>query len=381
MIETIPELVAQNSSHLQPGLERAVQQAQWIEPQANLESLVDSLRSCPALALDTEFVRERTYYPRPGLVQISDGRSAWLIDPINRNRWSGLEELISSADVNKVLHAAGEDLEVLNLLTGRLPDPLFDTQIAAAMLGFPLQVRYETLVGQCFNTTLPSGQARSDWCRRPLSEALLNYAARDVLWLPHLAEFLGEHLARRDRLAWLQEDCARLLRRAREPNQRPAVARVKGAGRLNRVELGWLNDLVCWRDEQARTRDLPRSFVLRDDDLTRIATEAAAGRDPHTILAGLSIKKLGRMHRELTALLAVEPPAPIDPPVELTPLSEQQHRQLKNAQSQVRDIAAALQVDPALIASKRELMRLLRGEPVDWIDGWRGDLIGHLKDP
>jgi len=210
---------------------------------------------------------------------------------------------------------------------------------------------------------------------------LLNYAARDVLWLPHLAEFLGEHLARRDRLAWLQEDCARLLRRAREPNQRPAVARVKGAGRLNRVELGWLNDLVCWRDEQARTRDLPRSFVLRDDDLTRIATEAAAGRDPHTILAGLSIKKLGRMHRELTALLAVEPPAPIDPPVELTPLSEQQHRQLKNAQSQVRDIAAALQVDPALIASKRELMRLLRGEPVDWIDGWRGDLIGHLKDP
>ena len=258
-----------------PNAQAAVGGAQWIETAEQTEVLADQLSETTCLGFDTEFVRERTYYPRPGLVQISDGQRIWLVDVLTITDHSGLRSLIQRPTTQSVFHSVGEDLEVIAQLTGQLPAKLFDTQIAAALLGFPAQMRYEHLVEAIFNVALPGGQARSDWCARPLSSSLLEYAAQDVIFLPTMAAFLTEKLEACSRLAWLEEDCQRLID---EKNTSPAeegLARVKGVMRLPARALAYAHALVMWRDDQAKSRNLPKSFIMRDDLLVSLADSAA----------------------------------------------------------------------------------------------------------
>ena len=356
--------------------EKAVQEALMIGPGSDLNDLTPEWSRNNVIGLDTEFVRERTFYPQPGLVQISDGISVWLVDPINREDFANIGEVLENRNIIKILHSVGEDLEIFRLLTNTLPDPLFDTQIAAAMLGFPLQCRYENLVDECFGVALPGGQARSNWCKRPLDPGLLEYAAQDVIWLPRLQEILSEALERRNRLQWLHEDCHRLIRSATE-HTAPLV-RVKGAGRLDDQRLAWLKRLAEWRDQQARERDLPRGFVLRDDDMISLAEAAGNRRHLDKALATLPHPVRRRLGDQLVELLEGSAPDPLERPPELFSLSNEQRQRLKQAQKTVRSIAEEMGVDPALIASKRELTRLIRGETPDWLNGWRGELLGDL---
>ncbi len=335
------------------------------------------------IGLDTEFVRERTFFPQPGLVQVCDGNRVWLIDAVVENPFKELAEMLDRSNTIKVLHSVGEDLEIFRILAGTLPQPLFDTQMAAAILGFPLQVRYENLVERCFDVCLPGGKARSNWCARPLASELLEYAAQDVIWLPRLHDYLNEALLAHQRLHWLQEDCQRVVEVAKTDNEGvQPLFKVKGAGRLEDEALAWLLQLVHWRDQQAKARDVPRSFVVKDETLTETAARLVRAGPVENALSALP-PGLQRRHgdRLLKWLEESGPAQGFQRPAELQSPSQAQRAWLKQAQQHVRNQAERLQIDPALIASKRELSRLARGEQPDWLNGWRSEPLHGLPEP
>ncbi len=341
---------------------------------ADLKAASERWGDADIIGLDTEFVREKTFRARPGLIQISDGAEIWLADPVAQPEIPQLGHLLADTGITKVLHSVGEDLEVLEQVGGALPEPLFDTQIAAAMLGLPLQCRYETLVEETFGAHLPGGKARNDWCRRPLDPAFLEYAAQDVIWLPRLCRHLAEHLEQRGRLAWLEEDCARIVDNARRRLGPPPLSRIKGAGRQPDEVLAVLAPLAEWREEQAAERDLPRRFVLSDEamiDLAETACRNGAESAVSTLKPGMRRRHGDRL---VETIETIDHDA-FHRPAWLYALDNDQREQLRVAQSAVRTLAEEQQLDPALIASKKELTRIIRGERPEWLEGWRGGLL------
>lgn len=174
-----------NASHLTKEMFVTAPEIQWIRDDASLAQQCREWRTQPYLALDTEFMRVDTFYPAAGLVQVGDGRQEWLIDPLLIQDWSPFAELLEDERVVKVLHACSEDLEVFLRLTGSLPVPLFDTQLAAAYLGMAHSMGYSKLVKEVLDIDLPKDETRSDWLQRPLTEMQMRYAADDV---QHLAQ-------------------------------------------------------------------------------------------------------------------------------------------------------------------------------------------------
>lgn len=366
--------VAATDESLKRALEQAARQPTLA---ADAKAISEALQHCEryhVIGVDTEFVRERTYHARPGLVQLSDGDRAWLLDPVALPRIPELGDLMSDERVEKVLHSVGEDLDVLFQVGGEWPSPVFDTQVAAAMLGMPLQTRYEDLIEGVFGVQLAGGKARSDWCRRPLSPDLLRYAAEDVVWLPRLRDHLRDALERAGRLGWLREDCARLVQRARSAQTAPLLGRVRGAGRLQGRDLARLDALVRWRERAARRADLPRRFVMADETLVELA-RARDAASLEQILGGLKRGHRKRHADSIRAALEQDVAEHFTRPNWLDPLSGEQKAILKQAQKEIRGLADKLGIEPALIASKKELTRLIRGERPDWVDGWRGELI------
>lgn len=336
----------------------------------------EDILNTPALGVDTEFVRERTYFPRPGLFQFSDGKRSWLVDPVALADEDCLKTLIGAimtdAATTKILHSAGEDLEVIDLIATAAPEPLFDTQRAAALLGWPLQVRYELLAGELLGAEFPGGLGRNDWCRRPLPEAWLEYAANDVIALPDMRDALAERLDRAGRLEWLREDCRRILERRNEETS--PLLRIKGAAGLSDTELQRLDRLAQWREMQARKRDLPRGFVVADPVMLELARMASPDEQA---LSRLATGRQRLNERDRAALLAVLKAGPGDfhRPPELTPLTPDQRAEIKAMQGRVRNVAEQLGVEPAVIASRRDLTRKTLGLPCPWLDGWRGELL------
>lgn len=374
MTSTLPRIALPESQI--SNAESVVSNPALVDDPADIQATSTAWQDCTVIGLDTEFVRERTFRARPGLVQVSDGNSVWLLDAVACPEVPELGSMLADSRITNVLHSVGEDLEVLHAVGGAWPQSLFDTQVAAAMLGMPLQCRYEHLVAAVFGIELDGGKARNDWCRRPLAPALLRYAAEDVVWLPALKARLEELLQQAGRLDWLIEDCDRILRQAQAPDRLPPLARVKGAGRLADAALARLNALAEWRETVADQRDLPRRFVMTDESLIVLAEADADGR----LGAALDTLHEGQRRRygpELKALLPGVDSQGFSRPDWINPLSPEQRNQVRELQSIVKSTAESLGIDPAVIASKKELTRLVRGERPDWLNGWRFRVLGQ----
>lgn len=244
----------------------------WIATDAALAAAARSWKGLSALGLDTEFVRERTFYHRLGLIQVSDGRANYLIDPLEVRDLGPFIEILQAPETVKVLHSASEDVEVFHRGLGALPAPLFDTQVAAALAGVGATLSYQKLVAALLGQEIPKGETRTDWLARPLSEAQLAYAAEDVEFLLPAYRELRRRLEELGRLDWALEDSAALLDTGRfEEDFDAAYLRIKGWGRFGRRQLGALQLLAAWREQEARRRDLPRNFVLREALLLDLA--------------------------------------------------------------------------------------------------------------
>lgn len=333
---------------------------------------------CEALGIDTEFVRERTYSARLGLVQISDGRTVWLLDPLVPGALEPLAKLLREPRIDKIFHSPSEDLEVLQLTAGALPEPHIDTQLACALLGQPLQVGYHKAVEWLLDIEIEKEQTRSNWCARPLRPEQLRYAALDVAPLPLIWSLLEQKLLEKDRLAWFREDCERQLSKARSiPDPKELWQRIKGSGRLDGLSLAILQELARWREDLARDKDLPRGFILPDPVLVTIADRKIQRTGELAEIDGLHPKAVqrhgaavcDRVQRAMQAGLELPP---------LATLSRPQRRQLGKLRTRVGSKADALGVEASLLATKRELEELVLSagnEIPERLTGWRMDQI------
>lgn len=361
---------------------------QLVESDQALRELLERASGSPVVAVDTEFMRRNTFYPRVALVQLcfeggSTGDTAWLVDPLALEDPSPLAALLADPGVEKVLHSASEDLEVFQHWLGVSPQPLFDTQRAAALLNQGFGVGYRALVHTLCDIDLPKGETRSDWLQRPLSSAQCNYAAQDVLWLLPVYRELSARCAEQGKRDWVLAD------------GRDAVAslagnsavdgyhlRFRNAWKLNPRQLGTLAAVAAWREETARRRDKPRNWIIDDQACLQLAL-----RDPQSwpALQRLDIPPaaLRRHGEELLALLAAQREKPDgDMPQALpAPLDAAGRQMLKRLKGAVREIAEELEVAPEALLQSRDYELLVReaaGEPVSvprhW-SGWREEVI------
>lgn len=246
----------------------------YVSTQAELEALVPKLAALPFIAVDTEFVRVDTFHAKLGLIQIGDREHEYLIDPIAVGDVSALKSLLLSEMPRKVLHACSEDIEVLTRLAGSQPRGIFDTQIAAAFLGQGLQIGYQKALQVFLNVDIPKDESRSDWMARPLTESQIEYAALDVRYLPALYDKLIEELEAKGLTQWVEADCALMmteLAQAQIIDPERIYEDVSNAWRLFPNELAILKALTKWREEQARKRDMPRGFLIKNASLFNLA--------------------------------------------------------------------------------------------------------------
>lgn len=244
----------------------------YIKTTQALHALIEQARTDGRIGIDLEFIRDRTYFSRLALVQIAVGDTHALIDPLGPVRLDALDALISDPDVVKVLHAGKQDLEIFYQRTQTPPRNVFDTQIAAALLGLGEQISYGGLVSKVVGVTLEKGESYSDWLRRPLTPSQERYALNDVVHLLPAHTRLSERLTALGRVDWMQAECAQYEdAETFAPDPRTVYRRVKGYRKLNRRALAVLRELAIWREEQAMERDRPRRSVAGDEVLLTLA--------------------------------------------------------------------------------------------------------------
>ena len=351
-----------------------------------LRSAAQRCRASGVLALDTEFMRVRTFHAQAALFQLFDGEQCHLVDPLAIEDLSALADVLSDTSVTKIMHSCSEDLEVCARRLGALPDPLIDTQVLAAFCGHGLSIGYQRLVGLELGIELEKSETRTDWLQRPLSGAQLKYAAEDVLYLPRLHAALSAHLAADPRkAAWAAAECAAIVPRAR--NREPGVdlGSIGGAWRLDRPRLAALRALHAWRERVARERDLPRNWVVPDAALLRMAEMPVLDERALSGVPDLP-EAVRRRHgktlvSEIAAAIALDAgamPEPVPPPP-----GPAETRRVKALRARVLEHAEALGIAPEMLAKRRDLEDLVRrastGEaPASpLLNGWRREAIGE----
>jgi ribonuclease D len=344
-----------------------------------LAARLERWAAAPWLAVDTEFVREDTYHGQLCLVQVSDGATHDCVDALALDP-APLLAFLMREPAPKVLHSAGQDLELFVQRGGDCPRPLFDTQVAAALLGHGEQLGYAALVERRLGLAVDKSLSRTDWSKRPLSDAQLAYAADDVRHLAALYPPLREELVARGRLAWLEAECARMADARRyRPDPAGAWRGVKGLGRLPAAAQHLAARLAAWREEEALRRNRPRRWILDDVPVCQLAL-----RKPQTLAAlseieGVSAKLVQRAGEALLAL--VNAPVPDAPPL----VSEARDTPAQKAKIQsllelLRARAQAEQVAPTLVATRSDIERLVREGPaagIPLLSGWRRELVGE----
>lgn len=355
-----------------------------IDTNDKLLSLCDQWAKAPYLAVDTEFMRDRTYYPQLCLIQVCHGQNAAVIDAQAKALdLDPLFDLFEDPKIIKVFHSASQDMEVFYAESNFLPAPLFDTQIAAMVCGFGDQVGYARLVGELVGATIDKSFQLTDWSRRPLTKKQLSYALDDVIHLCVVYEKLCAELKKTGRESWVEEDMANLVdksqyqidwtqmwRRVKFPNPKPRSAAV-------------MHEIATWRERQAQERNVPKNWVIKDSSLVEIANTR-----PTTVQALRRVRGLdanfvnGRKGAELLAAIN----RGVDCPRSEWPDLGRGKRPAKGNDNLIALLQALLKlacethrVAPRLVATRAELEKLAAEDDPDIraLRGWRRDLFGN----
>ena len=354
----------------------------YLHDTAELRALIDRAKAHGRIAIDTEFMREKTYWAKLCLIQLAVGDECAILDPLQMSDLSPLLEVLSDESVLKVLHAGSQDLEIFYRLAGFAASPVFDTQIAATVAGFPSQVGYARLVKDLFDVDVDKSDTFTDWARRPLTPAQIEYALNDVRYLDGAYLELTARLERDGRTAWLAGDLANLsdptLYEIRPEEQ---FRRIKRASSLSRRQLGVMQQAAAWREREAMRRDLPRRWVLSDETLTEVARRRPTDVTALGDIRGLNIRSLGEGGATLLEAVARGVAMSED---EL-PRIERKPRAIVDVEGVVELMGALVRVRASehgiavpLLATRSDLEHLASGErdgsPL--LSGWRRTIVG-----
>lgn len=355
----------------------------YVSTKEDLAALIERIQTASVLAVDTEFHREKTYHAKLCLLQLATDDVDAIVDPLAVRDLTPLAPVLTNPDIVKVFHAAYQDIEILLASCGVTPKPLFDTQVAAGLLGFPQQIGYGALVKAICDVSLPKADSYTDWTRRPLSQTQLEYASCDVLYLPQIYRKMTEELSSSGRLDWLQHDFDHLSDPATyavEP--RESWRRVKRISSLTRRQLAVVQALAAWRETTAQRRDVPRRWVLTDEVIVEIARRVPTTPAELLEVRGLRERLTDRSVQEILMRIDLELSA--DPDT---------WPKMKKKSSSSRDVESAVDLLQALlhlrakqqgvatqfIASRDDLVKLAKGEGenLPLLQGWRRDLVGQ----
>lgn len=355
----------------------------YIANQESLEAFVERARSSSVLAIDTEFLREKTYYAKLCLLQLATDDEAVIVDPFEVDDLGVLEPLLADEGIVKLFHAGGQDLEIILREVGVIPRPVFDTQVAAALLGYTQQIGYAALVHAECGVSLKKIDSFTDWSRRPLSDSQREYAADDVVYLPRLYASMRAALEEKGRLSWLDRDFEELCDPARyAPRERERFRRLKRASQLSRRQLSAAREFAAWREAEAQRRDVPRKWIVTDEQVVEACKREARTIDELFMVRGMRERLCTKDARTVVALMAKG----LDARKTLGPTSTRARRAsgtwtrswtscVPSCGWRAKENDVAFQT----LASHDDLARLARGhnDDVDLLRGWRRALVGE----
>ncbi len=355
-----------------------------------LADLCEQIKTAAWIALDTEFLREKTYYPKFCLLQIATPDWVACVDPLALPELDTLFAVIYNPALIKVFNSCRQDLEIFYQVTGKLPSPVFDTQVAAPLLGFQDNPGYAMLVSSLLNINLNKAHTRDDWSKRPLTAAQLDYAADDVIYLCQIYQLMLQQLTELGRADWLIQDFAELSNPALyEVKPEHAWLKIKGKNKLTGKQLSIIQTLAEWREKTAQAEDRPKSWLLRDElvfDLAKLQPETVAEL---ATVRGINERSVNRYGKELCQLITAaknRPPIALHDKGRAAKKTQQQEAILDILTALVRIRAEENRLNPSILATRKDLEVLLFDDDDNCplLHGWRfsmagKELVGLLK--
>lgn len=359
----------------------------YITTEDELVALSKKLKECGMLAVDTEFVREKTYFHQLGLIQIAGNGICAIIDPVSIKNLSPLLDLIKDPKTLKVFHAGRQDLEILYRLCGGAIRPVFDTQIAATMVGWGAQISFAKIVNKVTGKRIHKTETYTDWCRRPLSKNQIDYALDDVRYLVPVYEKLVKSLKKMNRLEWLDGEWEELENpdNFRLPDPRTQYAKIKNIRSLNPRNLAVLRELASWREEEAMRRDCLPKAIVRDEPLLEIARNLPQDLKSLTAFRGLNPKEASQSGERIFNCIRIGLAVPEDQIPVLQETSGYSTspgvESLLAAYVQIR--SEELKIEPNMLADRKLIHEFVKYceqeknlDELPLFQGWRKELIG-----
>ena len=354
-----------------------------------LQLCIQTLFDSEAIAVDTEFMRTDTFFPILGLVQIFNGDNCWLIDPLSIPDLTPLKNLLTNNDVLKVFHSCSEDIEVLKHVLGCIPQPIFDTQVAAAFVGYGFSKGYATLVNIILDVHVDKGETRSNWLQRPLSDSQLGYAALDVVYLLPVYIELKKKLLILERHKWVDEEMTSLVEMASVTEDLSLYfQKIKGAWQLSPEKLSALQLICEWREIEARKKNRPRGRIIDDKTILGVASKAPQSRKELSEIEGMYSALVQRYAEKFLDFIneSLDRSSEDHPRALVEPLPRYANSMIKNLKKIIIAQADSLNLAPELLAKKKDVEFLVRciinkeqiKLPNKIAYGWRLEAIGSL---
>lgn len=354
----------------------------YVSTQDELKTLLDMIKGAPVLAIDTEFHSEKTYYSKLCLIQFGTDEVNAIIDPLAIKDLTPLADILTDPNTVKVFHAGNQDLEILNRATGVVPNPLFDTQVAAGLLGHPQQLGYGALVKAMCDVQLAKADSFTDWTRRPLSKNQIEYAKADVLYLPGIYRTMIEKLEKAGRLEWLKRDFDHMTDpHTYKIDPEEMWRKVRRISSLTRRQLAIVRVVAAWRERTAQKRNLPRKWVVSDEMVVEIAR-----RVPSTVESLCEVRGIGE-HLSQSSMeeivVLIEEALKTDP--ETWPKVGRRGKSHGDSEGAVDLMLALLHlrakengVAMQFLGSREDMVKVVNGDGDDIpiMEGWRRELVG-----
>lgn len=351
-----------------------------IENIDELKDLSEKLSKVDWVGIDTEFLREKTYYPLLCLIQIHSEIGEWCIDTIKIEDLSSFSQVICNPKIEKIFHSCRQDLEALDQRIPIAVENLYDTQLAASFCGLGDQMSYAAVVQEVTGVELAKTQTRTDWSARPLSDSQIYYAIDDVRYLVQVRQHMNDQLESMGRLSWHQQECQQILDNADHKIDPLEVwKRLKGAVKIPVENHGVAKELCVWRETKAQKRDRPREWVVPSRSVVEIATTRPKNLNDLSQVDGMTAGMVRHVGADILDILQANPPQPLAKPLwqRHLPMDNAQKQTLKIAMKTLREIAAEEKISQSILANRSDIESFVLGNrQINLLKGWRYDLAG-----